>query len=60
MLIFAAIGTFGLLFLLILLFFGGDHDLHIGDIGGHDVGHDAGAEGGPSPFSNAVMPDLNS
>jgi membrane protein implicated in regulation of membrane protease activity len=48
MLIYAAIGAFGLIFLLVMLFvgdvFGGDHDIHVGDIGaGHgDIGHDAG------------------
>lgn len=57
MLIYAAIGAFGFLFLLVMLFvgevFGGDHDLHVGDIGGDhgDVGH----EGGPSIFSARVM-----
>jgi membrane protein implicated in regulation of membrane protease activity len=55
MLIFAAIGTFGLLFLLILLFFGGDHELHGGDVGDHDAAHDGGSEGGPSPFSARIM-----
>jgi hypothetical protein len=55
MLIFAAIGLFGLLFLLIMLFFGGGHDLHIGDMGGHDVSHDAGGEGGPSIFSSRII-----
>jgi membrane protein implicated in regulation of membrane protease activity len=57
MLIYAAIGGFGLLFLLVMLFvgevFGGDHDLHAGDVAaGHgDVGH----EGGPSIFSARIM-----
>src|SRR5262245_55009457 len=53
MLIYAAIGAFGFLFLLIMLFvgeiFGGDHDF-----GGHDVSHDADS-GGPSLFSARIM-----
>jgi membrane protein implicated in regulation of membrane protease activity len=54
-LIYAAIGAFGLLFLLGMLFvgeiFGGDHDV------GHDVDHDhdGDATGGPSFFSARVM-----
>jgi len=56
MLIFAAIGAFGLLFLLVMLFFGGGHDLHIGDMdGGHDVSHAADGEGGPSIFSSRII-----
>ena len=56
MLIFAAIGAFGLLFLLVMLFFGGGHDLHMGDMdGGHDVSHAADGEGGPSIFSSRIM-----
>ena len=56
MLIFAAIGAFGLLFLLVMLFFGGDHDLHVGDMdGGHDVSHAADGEGGPSIFSSRII-----
>jgi len=56
MLIFAAIGAFGLLFLLVMLFFGGGHDLHIGEMdGGHDVSHAADGEGGPSIFSSRIM-----
>lgn len=57
MLIYAAIGAFGLLVLLVMLFvgdlFGGDHDIHVGDIAsGHgDIGHD----GGPSILSVRVM-----
>lgn len=57
MLIYAAIGAFGLLFLLVMLFvgevFGGDHEVHPGDIGTDhgDVGH----EGGPSIFSARIM-----
>lgn len=57
MLIYAAIGAFGLLFLLVMLFvgelFGGDHDFHADVTGdGHgDVGH----EGGPSIFSARIM-----
>jgi membrane protein implicated in regulation of membrane protease activity len=54
MLIYAAIGAFGLLFLLVMLFvgdlFGGDHEVHAGDVGG-DVGH----EGGPGIFSARIM-----
>jgi len=56
MLIFAAIGAFGLLFLLVMLFFGGGHDLHVGDMdGGHDVSHAADGEGGPSIFSSRII-----
>ena len=57
MLIYAAIGAFGLLFLLMMLFvgdlFGGDHDIHGGDVGGDhgDLGH----EGGPGIFSARIM-----
>ena len=57
MLIYAAIGAFGLVFLLVMLFvgdlFGGDHDIHVGDVGGDhgDVGH----EGGPGFFSARIM-----
>ena len=57
MLLYAAIGAFGLIFLLVMLFvgdlFGGDHDLHVGDMGGDhgDVGHD----GGPGIFSTRIM-----
>jgi membrane protein implicated in regulation of membrane protease activity len=54
MLIYAAIGAFGFLFLLIMLFvgeiFGGDHDMG----GDHDVAHDGDA-GGPSFFSARIM-----
>ena len=56
MLIFAAIGAFGLLFLLVMLFFGGGHDLHVGEMGGgHDVSHAADGEGGPSIFSSRII-----
>jgi membrane protein implicated in regulation of membrane protease activity len=54
MLIYAAIGAFGLLFLLVMLFvgdlFGGDHD---GDFGGDhgEIGHDSG----PGFLSARVM-----
>jgi membrane protein implicated in regulation of membrane protease activity len=57
MFIYAAIGAFGFLFLIVMLFvgevFGGDHDIHAGDIGGDhgDVSH----EGGPSIFSARIM-----
>lgn len=56
MLIYAAIGAFGLLFLLVMLFvgdlFGGDHEVHVGDAGGHgDFGH----ESGPGIFSARIM-----
>jgi membrane protein implicated in regulation of membrane protease activity len=54
MLIYAAIGAFGFLFLLIMLFvgeiFGGDHDM-----GGHDVAMHDGDAGGPSIFSARIM-----
>lgn len=57
MLFYAAIGTFGLLFLLLMLFvgevFGGDHDFHA-DIPG-DAHLEAATEGGPSIFSARVM-----
>jgi membrane protein implicated in regulation of membrane protease activity len=53
MLIYAAIGAFGLIVLLALLLvgdFGGDHDV------GHDVAHDVDHDGGgPSIFSVRVM-----
>ena len=54
MLLYAAIGAFGLLFLLAMLFigdlFGGDHDGHL-EVQGHDMdqGH------GPSIFSARIM-----
>ena len=52
MLLYAAIGAFGLLFLLLMLFvgdvFGGDHDVHVeAGIGDHDVG--------PSIFSTRII-----
>ncbi len=57
MLIYAAIGAFGFLFLLIMLFvgelFGGDHE-----VGAHDVSvehGDADQGGGPSVFSARIM-----
>jgi membrane protein implicated in regulation of membrane protease activity len=55
MLIYAAIGAFGFLFLMVMLFvgelFGGDHDL--GDHGAEL--HDGDAAGGPSLFSARIM-----
>ena len=57
MLLYAAIGAFGLLFLLAMLFlgeiFGGDHEVHAGgDVSGHgDVDHDSG----PSIFSARII-----
>ena len=57
MLIYAAIGTTGLLFLLLMLFvgaiFGGDHD--VGSIDAADGHGDFGHEGGPSIFSTRIM-----
>jgi len=57
MLIYVAIGSFGLLFLLIMLFvgelFGGDHEIHVGDVGGDHA--EFGHEGGPSIFSARIM-----
>ena len=54
MLIYAAIGAFGLIFLLVMLFvgdlFGADHEIHVGDHG--DIG---GHEGGPGVFSARIM-----
>jgi membrane protein implicated in regulation of membrane protease activity len=55
-LIYAAIGLFGLLFLLVMLFvgefFGGDHEVHAD----HDAFHGETAEGGgPSIFSARIM-----
>jgi len=54
MLIYAAIGAFGFLFLLIMLFvgeiFGGDHDF-----GGHEVAMHDGDAGGPSLLSARIM-----
>ena len=39
-----------------MLFFGGDHDLHVGEMdGGHDVSHAADGEGGPSIFSSRII-----
>jgi len=56
MLIYAAIGLFGLAFLLVMLFvgelFGGDHDFHAGEAGGHV---ESATEGGPSIFSARIM-----
>jgi membrane protein implicated in regulation of membrane protease activity len=53
MLLYVAIGAFGLLFLLSLLFvgelFGGDHDGHAGEIGHAEVDH------GPSIFSTRII-----
>jgi membrane protein implicated in regulation of membrane protease activity len=56
MFIYAAIGAFGFLFLVVMLFVGevvgGDHDVHVDVAGDHgDVSH----EGGPSIFSARVM-----
>ncbi|MEW5981830.1 MAG: NfeD family protein [Acidobacteriota bacterium] len=56
MFIYAAIGAFGFLFLLVMLFvgeLGGDHEVHVGDVGADhgEVGH----EGGPSVFSARIM-----
>jgi len=57
MFIYAAIGAFGFLFLVVMLFvgefFGGDHEIHAGDVGADhgEVGH----EGGPSIFSARIM-----
>jgi membrane protein implicated in regulation of membrane protease activity len=57
MFIYAAIGAFGFFFLLVMLFvgevFGGDHEIHVGDVGADhgDVSH----EGGPSIFSARIM-----
>src|SRR6059036_2145712 len=54
MLIYAAIGAMGFLFLIVMLFvgeiFGGDHD-----VGGHEVPTDAGDHGGPSFLSARIM-----
>src|SRR5206468_11784564 len=54
MLIYAAIGAMGFLFLIVMLFvgeiFGGDHD-----VGGHEVPTDAGDHGGPSCLSARIM-----
>ena len=55
MFIYAAIGAFGFLFLIVMLFvgeiFGGDHEIHVGDADHGDFGH----EGGPSIFSARIM-----
>src|SRR4029453_12255809 len=52
-----AIGVFGLLFLLVMLFvgdlFGGDHEVHVGDVGGDHGGF--GHEAGPGIFSARIM-----
>ena len=54
MLIYAALGAFGFLFLLAMLFvgeiFGADHD-----VGGHDAALEHGDHGGPSVFSARIM-----
>jgi membrane protein implicated in regulation of membrane protease activity len=55
MLIYAAIGMFGLLFLLVMLFLGdigGDHEISAHDL---SVGHDDLGHGGPSMFSARIM-----
>lgn len=55
MLVYAAIGAFGFLFLLVMLFvgevFGGDHDVGAD----HDLHADADHGGGPSLFSARIM-----
>ncbi len=54
MLIYGAIGIFGFLVLVTMLFLGeftgGDHDM-----GGHEVGHGDADHGGPSVFSARIM-----
>src|SRR5438034_11517308 len=54
MLIYAAIGAMGFLFLIVMLFvgeiFGGEHD-----VGGHEVATDAGDHGGPSWLSARIV-----
>ena len=54
MLIYAAIGAIGFLFLIVMLFvgeiFGADHD-----VAGHDVSAEHGDAGGPSIFSARIM-----
>lgn len=56
MLIYAAIGTFGFLFLLVMLFLGeiggGDHEISAHDM---SLGHADGDHGGPSVFSARIM-----
>jgi membrane protein implicated in regulation of membrane protease activity len=56
--IYAAIGAFGLLFLLIMLFvgeiFGGDHEVHFDHDGSVEHG-DVSEGGGPSIFSARIM-----
>jgi membrane protein implicated in regulation of membrane protease activity len=53
MLIYVAIGAFGFLFLMVLLFFGGDAGDH--DPGDHDLTHGDTDHGGPSVFSARIM-----
>ena len=58
MLIYAAIGAVGFIFLLAMLFIGdigGDHDFGGHDLGGHDVTHGDADHGGPGLFSARIM-----
>lgn len=58
MVIYAAIGAVGFLFLLVMLFVGdvgGDHDFGGHDVGGHDVAHGDADHGGPGLFSARIM-----
>ena len=57
MVIYAAIGAVGFIFLLVMLFMGdvgGDHDFGGHDVGGHDVAHGE-ADHGPGIFSARIM-----
>ena len=58
MVIYAAIGAVGFVFLLVMLFtgdIGGDHDFGGHDIAGHDVAHGDAEQGGPGIFSARIM-----
>ena len=58
MVVYAAIGAVGFVFLLVMLFMGdvgGDHDFGGHDIAGHDVAHGDAEHGGPGIFSARIM-----
>jgi membrane protein implicated in regulation of membrane protease activity len=59
MLIYGAIGFFGFMILVVMLFLGdlggGDHDFGGHDVAGHEIGHGDADHGGPSVFSARIM-----